>query len=277
MRRARLLAVVERELDTVVRTRSYAVVAVGFVLVLLGLAWQGGLTGYVPLALDLLTPLEALVPVLAVGLGYRAVLGDLQRGEVAVLRTFPVSRGEYVLGVYLGRAVVVLAIVVVPLLIAGGLVGVVGGAKTSVVASYGGADSPVLFVRFVALTAVFALVVLAVAVAASAAATSLRAAVALAVVVVVALVVGLDLGVVAALSSGAVGDRALGWLLGISPASAYRGLVLQTVVGPVSATDVPSANVPASLLGLAVWLAGALGAAVLTVWPAPGTGVRRPG
>jgi ABC-2 type transport system permease protein len=267
MRSERLLAVVGRELDTVVRTRAYAAVAVGFAVVVVGLAWQGGVPGYVPLTLDLLTPLEALVPVLAVGFGYRAVLGDARRGEVEMLRTFPLTRTEFVLGVYLGRALAVLAVVVVPLVVAGALTATSGGPRTTVIASHGGADSPVLYVRFVLLTVVFALVVLAVAVAASAAATSLRAAVALAVLVVVALVVGLDLGLVAALSGGYVGEGGLQWLLGLSPNSAYRGLVLETVVRPVSTAEVAAANPLVSLVGLGLWLAGGLVAAVLTVWP----------
>lgn len=267
MRRERLLAVVGRELDTVVRTRAYAAVAVGFAVVVVGLAWQGGVPGYVPLTLDLLTPLEALVPVLAVGFGYRAVLGDARRGEVEVLRTYPLTRAEFVLGVYLGRAVVVLAVVVLPLLVAGALAATTGGARTSVIAAHGGADSPILYVRFVLLTAVFALVVLAVAIAASAAATSLRAAVAIAVLLVVGLVVGLDLGLVAALSGGYVGEGELQWLLGLSPNSAYRGLVLETVVRPVSAAEVAAANPLVSLVGLVLWFVGGLAAAVRTVWP----------
>lgn len=266
MRRERLLAVVGRELDTVVRTPAYAAVAVGFAVVVVGLAWQGGVPGYVPLTLDLLTPLEALVPVLAVGFGYRAVLGDARRGEVEMLRTYPLTRAEFVIGVYLGRALVLLGVVVVPLVVAGVLTATAGGAGTTVIASHGGADSPILYVRFVLLTVVFALVVLAVAVAASAAATSLRAAVALAVLVVVALVVGLDLGLIAALTGGYVGEGGLQWLLGLSPNSAYRGLVLETVVRPVSTASVAAANPLVSLVGLVLWFVGGLAVAVRTVW-----------
>ena len=71
--RERLFAVADRELTTVVRTPAYVLAAAGFVVVVLGLALASGLTGYVPLAVDLLAPVEVLVPLLAVAFGYRSL------------------------------------------------------------------------------------------------------------------------------------------------------------------------------------------------------------
>ncbi|MFC7081678.1 ABC transporter permease [Halorussus caseinilyticus] len=112
----RLFAVVGRELTTVVRTRAFLALAGGFAAVVAVLAWTAGAVGYVPLVLDLLTPVEVLVPALALAFGYRSVLGDDERGELDVIRTYPVSRATFVLGVYLGRAAALLVALVVPLL-----------------------------------------------------------------------------------------------------------------------------------------------------------------
>lgn len=260
-------AVVDREVRTVVRTRSFALLGAGFALVVLGLAWAGGAAGFVPVVLTLLAPLEVLVPALALAFGYRAVLGDARRGELEVLRTYPLTRVELVLGVYLGRAAALLVAVVVPLVLAGVLAGVLGGARSTVFAAHGGADSVVLYLRFVVLTGLFALVALAVALVVSTTVSSLRGAIALGTAAVVVLVVGLDLGLVAGLAGGVLPDGALPWLLSLSPNSAYRGLVLETVVSAVGPTGERTAPLVANVLGLAVWWAGALTAAMATVWP----------
>lgn len=261
----RLTTVVERELSTVVRTRTFLVLGLGFAVVVLGLAWAGGTAGYLPAVLTLLTPVEALVPALALAFGYRAVRADASRGELSVLRTFPVSGWTYVLGVYLGRAAALLVALLVPLLLVVPLVLLFGGPQTSVIVAFEGGDPFVLYVRFVVLTALFGLVALAVALALSTLARSDRAALALGVLVALALVVGLDLAVYAGLGSGAVSAGALEYLLALGPNSAFRGLVLETVIGP-AAPGGPAANPLASVIGLVAWLAGSLWLAALVVW-----------
>lgn len=263
---ARVLAVVDRELGTVARTRAYLALAVGFWVAVVGLAWAGGVKGYVPIALNLLTPMEILVPVLAFALGYRAISTDARSGELEVLQTFPVTRGEFVLGVFLGRAGALLAVLLVPLAVVMLLVAALGGAATTVIATHGGTDSPLLFVRFAVLTAGFGLVALAVAIALSAGWRRRRGADAAAVAVLLVLVVGLDLAVVAGLATGVVGAGALEWVLALSPASAYRGLVLETVVRPLAGEGLPAARPAANLAGLLVWFAGALAAAGWLAW-----------
>jgi ABC-2 type transport system permease protein len=264
---ARFLAVLEREYTTLLRTRSLLALAFGFAVVVVGLAWVAGTTGYVPAALNLLTPVEVLVPALAVAFGYEAVLGDRTRGELDVVRTYPLDRREYLLAVYVGRATGLLFAVLVPLLLVAGLVAATGGARTDVLASHAGADSFVLYVRFVVLTALLALVSLAVAVAVSAAAGGRRSAVALGLGAVFALVVGVDLAVVAGIGVAFPPD-ALPVVLALSPTGAYRGLVLGSVLD-VALAEAPSAGVPLlSLAGLLAWLVGSLALATLAVAPA---------
>ncbi|WP_265110209.1 ABC transporter permease [Halosolutus halophilus] len=257
----RLATIVGRELRTIVRTRTFFVLGLAFAAVLLGIAWVGGSVraGYVPTLVDLLTPLELLVPVVAVAFGYRAILGDEQRGELDVLETYPVSHREIVLGVYAGRAIGLLVTVVVPLAVVAAAVFRFEDDALSLYASHSGADSPVLFARFVVLTALFALAVLAVAIAISAAVSGTRSALALAVVALVVLLVGLDLAIAFGVSAGAIGDAELVYSLAASPLSAYRGLVFESAIVVAAGTGPAVASPIASLASLAVWTLGSLG------------------
>lgn len=266
-RRARRVeALADRELTSVLRTRTYALLAVGYGAVVLGLAWAAGPSGLVTLALDLLTPVEVLVPALAIAFGYRALAVDAEHGELDVVRTFDCSRGTTVLGVFLGRAGPLLVVVLAPLVLAMVLPAILGGPSSSVIATGPRADPLVLYGRFLALTAAYALAALAAAVAVSTVVSNGRSALVLGVGLLVALVVGLDLGVVGALAVGLVGDAGLGWLLAASPASAYRGLVLATVVQPATDTGGPLANPLVGALGLLIWLVAGLLVARATVW-----------
>jgi ABC-2 type transport system permease protein len=262
----RLVAVLDREFRTALRTRALLALSVGFLLVVVGLTATGGATGYVPTTLNLLTPVEVLVPTLAFAFAYRAVLDDRESGELGMLRTYPLDRPTYVLGVFLGRAAALLSVVVGSLVVAGAMTATRGGPSNPVVATHAAGDSPLLYARFLVLSALFALVALAAAVAVSALAGSVRAALAMALGLVVVLVVGLDLGILAGLTGGVVGDGLLAWVVPLSPNSAYRGLVMGLVVGPV-ATPASTALAPVlNALGLLAWLFGSLAAGIAGVW-----------
>ncbi|MFQ3295210.1 MAG: ABC-type transport system involved in multi-copper enzyme maturation permease subunit [Natrialbaceae archaeon] len=263
----RLLAVVDREVATVIRTRSYVVLALVYGAILLALSWTGGESGYVPLTVDLLTPVELLVPPLATAFGYRAVLADSAGKEIEALGTYPLSRLSYVLGVYLGRLAILLIVVLIPLFVAGLLVPGTGGQGSGVVASHETAGSIFLYLRFIVLTAVFAAAVLAAAVAVSTVARTARAALAFAVVLVIVLLIGADLGIVAGLAGGIVGEEGLAVVIASSPNSAFRGLVLGTIVSVVGSETVRAGSAFANLVGLIGWLIGSLLIAIITVWP----------
>jgi len=244
--------IARRELSTVARTRSYLLLSVGLAVVFGGAVRGGGVDGgYVPTAVDLLLPLELLVPVVAVALGYRAFGGD--NDDRSMLLSYPVPKRSLVAGVFAGRVVGLAAIVGVPL----GLVGLVasraGAPASRVFATHSGGDSPVLFVRFLALTVCFGAVVLAMAMAASVLVRAGRAALAAALAVLVAVVAGGDLASLAGLTTGWIGEDALGTALAASPNAAYRGLVLETVVGVVAGGG-GAIDVPAAVAGLVGWL-----------------------
>ncbi|MXV63531.1 ABC transporter permease subunit [Natronorubrum sp. JWXQ-INN-674] len=262
-----LETIVRRELRTVARTRTFFVLGAAFAAVVLGIAWVGESVraGYVPTLVDLLTPLELLVPIVAVAFGYRAIIGDEQRGELDVLETYPVSSREIVLGVYVGRAIGLLAVVVVPLVLVGLVVSVTESDALRTYASHAGADSPILFARFVVLTALFALTVLAVAIAVSAIVGGTRSALALAIVALVVLLVGLDLALAYGFSAGVIGDAGLVHSLAISPLSAYRGLVFESAVVVAAGTGPAVAAPVSSLLSFVLWTVASLAVATWAV------------
>ena len=250
-----LRTIIVRELQTVARTRTFLLLGFALTAVLLGAAWVGGGlgAGYVATTVDLLTPLELLVPIVAVAFGYRAVLADERRGELDVLETYPVKAWQVVVGVYVGRAAGLVAAVFIPLSIVGGAVALSDTDVSPIYASHAGADSPILFGRLVVLAVLFALVVLAVAIAISAVASAARSALALAVVALVVLLVGLDLLLVYGLATGFLAESSLLQALAISPLSAFRGLVLESVIVVAAGTGPQTAAPIASILGLLAW------------------------
>ena len=262
--RARSLAVAARELRSVVRTWSVLALGAAVFVSVIGVVVAGsGAGGFVPLALDLLFTVEVLVPLFAFAAGYRAALDDRASGELEAIRTYPLSRVEYVLGAYLGRAVFVASVLFVTLVVAGVVGTTLAPGRTDIIAANQAADSFWLFVRFTVLTVVFGLVALAVALAVSAAARSVRQALAVVVALAVAFLVGIDAGIVAGLASGLSPD-VLPLTVALSPASAFRGLVLDQVVGAVSGRDAGSTL--GGVVGLVGWFGGSLLVAVVTVW-----------
>ncbi|MFB6090122.1 MAG: ABC transporter permease subunit [Halobellus sp.] len=267
--RTDLLVVATRELRTIVRTPALLALSAAFAASVAAVAWAGtgGGGGFVPLTLDLLTFVEVLVPLLAVAFGYRSILGDRETGELDVLRTFDVPRLAYVGGVYLGRALALVSVVVGTLLAVGLFVPFLTADIPTFLAINAAADSGVRYVRFVALAAWFTLVVLAATVAISAAARTVRTAFALAAALATTLVLGTDTALVAGLASGVVSEGTVAALLALSPNSAFRGLVLASAVGVVGGADVAAGSPLANAFGLLVWWLGALAIAVWRVWP----------
>lgn len=250
-------AVAVRELFTVGRARSPLALFAGLFAVVVGAGILGGEARYLPTIADLLLPMELLVPTVALALGYRPIASDAQRGELAVLQTYPLHDGEYTLGVFLGRAVALVAMLSVPLLILGVYLGVTSPETPSLFATQQGMDSPLTYARFLLLTLLFGLVLLALALCLSALARSQRSAFIFAGGALVFVVVVLDLLILRGFSAGTLGSDQLVGLLAASPTSAYRGLVFETVLG-TPGVSAPQASVLLSLASLTMWLCGSL-------------------
>lgn len=256
-------ALVGRELRSVVRTPSYVLLGVGIALVVFWLAVGGGgsATGYVPAVVDLLLPLELVVPLAAVAVGYRSVVSDLERGELDVLESYGVPAWVYVSAVYVGRAAVLSAILAGSLAVVGVVIATTAQPDFGFYATHMGVDSPVLFGRFVVATVLFGLAMLAVVVFVSVLARSTRTALAVAVGALLLIGGGGDALVILGLTDGWLADRQLLSALAVVPNSAYRGLVFETVIGVTSAVDTGYAAPLWNAAGLVAWLAGSLLAA----------------
>ncbi|WP_370464992.1 ABC transporter permease [Natronomonas sp. LN261] len=262
-----LFAIVRRELSTAVVTWTSLGLWIGVLGTLLAITWFGGgvQVGYVSTIIDLLTPLELLIPVIAFVIGYRAILGDERRGVLDVLRTYPVKPWQVVLGTYAGRAIGLVAIVTTALSFLMFPIVVTESYRPIFYATHTGSNSPGLFLRFIVLTACFAMVVLAIAIAISALAGTTRTAITVAGLALFALLFGADIGLVFALSRGLIAESSLVASLAISPLSAYRGLVLETTVAVTAGTGPRTASPLASAVGLLVWWVGSLAIATVAV------------
>lgn len=258
-------AVFAREVRGAVRSRTYLLLTLALTLVLFALARAGNgpAAGYVPTTVDVLLVVEVLVPAVAFAVGYRAITDDAVRGTLDVLATYPLPPWAYVIGVYAGRAVVLLTVVLVPLALLGVAVALSAGPATTVFATHRGIDSPLLFVRFIALTAAFTLTTLAIAVAVSALADSRRRAILLSLVGLLVVVVGADVTVLQAMTGGV--GVGLDTLLGLSPASAYRGLVFETVLYVAFSGRTGFVSIPVAAAGLVAWTGASLLVATLAV------------
>ncbi|WP_225333954.1 ABC transporter permease [Halomicrobium urmianum] len=261
-----VLALAQREFDALLRTPAYLLLAALFGLSVLAVPLLGGAGGYLPLVLNLATPVEVLVPVLAVGLGYRAVVADEARGELEVLRTYPIDRATYVAGTYLGRAALLAVAVAAPLVLGVLAVPLTDQPAPSFLASHATVDSPTYYARFAFLAVVYALVVLAVVMPLSAVARSRRRAVALAVTAVLLVVLGIDFALLAGVAEGLIGPANLGPALAASPASAFRGLVLSLAAAPVQSGSFPAPSPLPGAVSLLAWFVGSLALASVIVW-----------
>ena len=246
--------VFRRELATVLRTPGYGVLAGGLlaVLGLLVAVGGGGATGFVPTVVDLLLPAELLVPVLATVLGYRALLSDVVSGELAVIRTYPVSIAGYVVGILLARLVALVAVVGLPFAAVGGYVWLTAAPDTGIFATHTGVDSPLLYVRFLALSLLLGAAFLATSMWVSAAATSRRNAVALAVLAFLVGTLGGDLSLIGSLMAGA-DPSAVAGRAALTPNGAFRGLVFETVIGVSFAQEQAVVDVGRAVGSLAGW------------------------
>lgn len=255
-----LRTIVRRELSTAVGRRTYLALWFGFVGVLLGITWFGGglHAGYVSTIIDLLTPLELLIPVFGFMLGYRAILDDKRRGVLDVFRTYPVSAWQIVTGVYIGRAIGLAAVVSSALSVLIYPIMLTDSQQYLFYATHTGGDSIGHFLRFIVLTVAFALVMLAVAIAISALVGTTRTAIAALGLTLFGLLFAADIGLVFALSRGILAEESLVSSLAISPLSAYRGLVIETTVIATAGTGPRTASPLASALGLFVWWLGSL-------------------
>lgn len=251
---------VRREINTAILTGSFIALTLSVFAVVIGitLVGSGFSAGYITTVMELLTPLQLLVPVVAFVLGFNAILSDRRSGELDVLRTYPVAAWQVVIGVYLGRALGLVIAIGGPLVLLFVPIATTSTPRLPMYASHTGADTPILYLRLIVLTLLFALVMLAVAIALSALVSSARTAILGVGLGLILILFGLDLALSAGFSIGFISDSALISSLALSPLSAFRGLVLEMAISVTEGTGPDTASPVASLIGLAVWGVGSL-------------------
>ncbi len=220
---ARILAISAAELRIAVRNRWVAIASTLMLLFSLALTFAGSApTG--ALGVDLLTVSVAsmttlsvyLVPLLALLLAFDAIAGDVERGGLALVLTYPVSRTEVLIGKF-GAHLACLALAIA---IGFGTSGVVAWALGGV-----NAESLMALARLTLSALVLGATFLAVGYALSALARGPGAAAGLAIAVWVVFVVLYDLGLLGAVvydGGGGFTRDVFPWLLAANPADAFR-------------------------------------------------------
>ncbi len=257
-----ILTVARKEFLEGVRNRWLIGIAILLAVFALGLAYLGasisGAGGVLPLATLIVSMASLavfLLPLIALLLGYDAIVGERENGTLLLLLSYPLSRGQLIGGKFLGHLLVLAVATVLGFGVAAVIIAVLSGdaADASLWWTFG-----VFIVSAVLLGGGF----LAMAYLVSVMVNEKSHAVALVLGLWFFFVLAYDLGLLALLvfSHDAIGQDTLPYLLLLNPNDVFR-LISFTVVGapsayPGMAPIVVSGGFPlASLLGaLLAWL-----------------------
>ena len=196
---------------------------------------------------SLVTLSTLLVPLVALILGYDAIVGERERHTLGLLLSLPVSRGEVLLAKFLGRALA--------LCLAIGL-----GLGTAAVLLGGGQAGTLL--SLVPSTLLLGVSFLSLGVLLSAIAKRHATAATLAVTSWFLLVFVWDMAVLGALvaTNGALSQEIVGWLVTVNPTGLYRTALLASLVDPGALTEVGMGGfLPGALARGGLWVAWILG------------------
>lgn len=226
-----VLALAGKEFSDRLRHRWVLVVAVVFTLFSLAITWFGGAAqGQIgPRSIEatvasLVSLVIYLIPLIALLLGFDAVVGERERGTLDLLLALPITRLELLLGKYLGLAAALALSTLAGFALAGGLLWQRLG--PAALYHYGG---------FVLSALLLGLAFLSLAMLLSVLARDRAQATGLAIGLWFALVLAFDLvllGVLVATGGdlgGAWGEQALPWLLLANPADIFRILNVFTL------------------------------------------------
>ena len=196
-----------------------------------------------------------LIPLLALLMGFDAIAGDVERGALALLLTYPMSRGTLLLGKFLAHV----AGLTIAISIGFGTSGLVCWLMGSV-----GAESLLSLARLIIGGVLLGAFFLALSYGVSAVSSSTAAAAGLAALVWLVLVVLYDLvllGVVVWDDGGVFSRQVFPWLLAANPADALRLW---------SVTAAPGQALATGMTGVTSALPGGVALTSLLAWPALG-------
>jgi len=260
---ARILAIAGTEVRIALRNRWVLIATVLMTLFALALTFAGAApTG--ALGVDLLTVSVAsmttlsvyLAPLLALLMAFDGVAGEIERGGLALLLTYPVSRTEILIGKFLAHLGALAFAMAVGFGIAGLAAGAAGGA---------GAESIAALIRLVWTSILLGAAFLALGYAVSALTRNPGAAAGAAAGLWLVFVVLYDLGLLGAVvydDGGMFTQTIFPWLLAANPADAFRlyNVASSEAVALSTGLTGVAAALPAWLppLSLALWPAAAL-------------------
>lgn len=254
----RILALAATELTIALRNRWVLIATLLMAIFSLVLTFAGSAPTGV-LGVDLLTVAIAsmttlsvyLIPLLALLLAFDGIAGEIERGGLALMLTYPVSRAELLLGKFLAHLGILAFAILIGFGLSGGLAMLVGG--TSI-------DSLMGLFRLGWSALLLGATFLAVGYGASAMARSSGAAAGLAIGIWIVFVVIYDLALLGALvadKGGVFTTQAFPFVLAANPADAFRIYNLMMSDGMSLATGIGSAgnSVPAwlTLTSMIVW------------------------
>lgn len=263
----RALAIAQSELLILRRNRWLFMATLIMVLFALALTFAGSApTG--SLGVDMLTISVAsmttlsvyLAPLLALMMSFDAISGDVDRGSLSLLLSYPPSRGEILVGKFLSQLAALSFAMVIGFGTAGALATWSGGA---------GPESLLALARLIATSILLGAVFLALGYTVSAIAGSSTAAAGMSAALWLIFVVLFDLGLLGAVvmdQSGYFTQTIFPWLMVANPADAFR-------VWNIAASD--AVAVTSGMTGAASALPGWAAPVSLLLWPIIGLTLAR--
>ncbi|MCR6630505.1 MAG: ABC transporter permease [Magnetospirillum sp.] len=266
-----ILVVAGKELRDGLRNRwiigsTLLLAALAFALALLGSAPAGGGLGAKPLAVTVVSLASLtifLVPLVALLLSYDSVVGEVERGTMLLLLTYPITRAQLLLGKVLGHSAIIAIATIVGY----------GGAGLAVGLGEGGADpqSWAAFGLLLGSSILLGAVFVALATLASLLVRERGTAAGLAVALWLLFVVVFDLAALGLLvaAQDRLSPGLFSTLLLFNPADVFRLLNLtgfenvRSFSGMAGAVAEVSLPAPALLAVLGGWIAAPLGAALI--------------
>lgn len=108
-----VITIARKEFRDGLRNRWVVTVTLGFALFALGIAYFGsaasGQVGFAPLATTLVSLASLavfVIPLIALLLAYDTIVGEEERGTLLLLLSYPIDRGQLLIGKFLGQATI---------------------------------------------------------------------------------------------------------------------------------------------------------------------------
>lgn len=247
--------IARKELSDGLRNRWMLAISLVFALLAVGIAWFGaaasGQIGFtsIPATIASLASLATfLMPLIALLLAYDAIVGEDEGGTLMLLLTYPISRGQILLGKFVGHGMIL------------GLATLIGFgcAALAIAVLVPEVELGMLawaFTRFIVSSTLLGLVFLALAYVLSSRATEKSSAAGLALGLWFLFVLVFDLALLAVLviSEGSFNPDALPWLLLLNPADIYRLINLAGFESSSSSVGVMSLAGDLPVSSLVLW------------------------